>query len=149
MAIEITEGNLFDTDADVIAHQVNCMGKMGSGAALQVKQRYNEAYLKYVELCEKEDNLLGLAQCVQVGDKIIANLFAQSNFGYDGIRYTNYEALFCSLESLDKQLAKSLSIALPYNIGCDRGGGDWNIVCAMIESALKDRNVYIYRLKGE
>lgn len=45
--IEIIEGNLFDTDAKFICHQVNCMGKMGSGVALQVRQRFPHVYEEY------------------------------------------------------------------------------------------------------
>ncbi len=44
---EIIEGNLFDTDAKFICHQVNCMGKMGSGVALQVRQRFPHVYEEY------------------------------------------------------------------------------------------------------
>ena len=36
--IKIINGDLFDTDANIICHQVNCKGKMGSGVALQVKK---------------------------------------------------------------------------------------------------------------
>lgn len=45
--IEIIEGNLFDTDAKFICHQVNCMGKMDSGVALQIKQRFPHVYEEY------------------------------------------------------------------------------------------------------
>lgn len=148
MAIEIIKGDLFNTDADVIAHQVNCMGKMGSGVALQVKNRYGAAFSAYETLCDSKDDLLGYAQCVLVDGKIIANLFGQVSYGTDR-RYTNYEGIYCALDCLNDSIPKDYSIAIPYNMGCDRGGGDWNIVYAMIESALKDRNVYIYRLKGD
>lgn len=35
-----------------IAHQVNCRGKMGSGVALAIKQKYPEVYQKYSEACK-------------------------------------------------------------------------------------------------
>ena len=33
MAVVIKEGNVFDSDAKIICHQVNCQGVMGSGVA--------------------------------------------------------------------------------------------------------------------
>ena len=37
-----------------------------------------------------------------------------------------------------------MSIALPYGIGCNNAGGNWNIVKTMIEEYLVDLDVYIY-----
>ncbi len=45
--IKIIDGNLFDTKAKIIAHQVNCRGVMGSGVALQIKERYPYVYEMY------------------------------------------------------------------------------------------------------
>ena len=42
--IKIIDGDLFDTDAKFICHQVNCMGKMGSGVALQVRKKFPHVY---------------------------------------------------------------------------------------------------------
>ena len=40
MSIKIIDGNLFDSKAKIIAHQVNCQGKMNSGVAKEVRQRF-------------------------------------------------------------------------------------------------------------
>ena len=40
--VKIIEGNLFDTKANIICHQCNCQGVMGSGVAAEVKRRYPE-----------------------------------------------------------------------------------------------------------
>lgn len=40
MAVVIKEGNVFDSDAKIICHQVNCQGVMGSGVAKEVRERY-------------------------------------------------------------------------------------------------------------
>ena len=42
--VEIKIGNVFDTDAKYICHQVNCKGKMASGVAKEVRERYPDAY---------------------------------------------------------------------------------------------------------
>lgn len=63
-------------------------------------------------------------------------------------RFTDYEAFYCSLVSL-KDFMKNAgitSVAFPYNIGCDRGGGNWNIIRTMIEEVLKDMDVKLYKL---
>ena len=92
---------------------------------------------------------MGHSQLVVIDEekgKYIYNLFGQFNYGYDGLRYTNYEAIFNGLSKI-KQLAQrhNLSVALPYNMGCDRGGANWGIVSKMIEVIFEDYEVHIYR----
>jgi O-acetyl-ADP-ribose deacetylase (regulator of RNase III) len=60
-------------------------------------------------------------------------VFGQLNYGRDGQRYTSYPALKSGLEEV-YTFAKEhgLSVALPYNIGCGLGGGDWSVVSEMI-----------------
>ena len=148
--IHLIKGNLFDTDSTVIAHQVNCQGVMGSGVARQVKEKYPEAYDKYQEECfNKAPNLLmGTVDIIPSRSDvhIIANMYAQNDFGYNGQRYTNYEAFYRCLENLNQSLLKEYSVAFPYRIGCDRGGADWDIILQMITSVFKTRDVYIYQL---
>ena len=45
--IKIVKGNLLDATEDIIAHQVNCMGVMGSGLAKQIRNKYPEVYANY------------------------------------------------------------------------------------------------------
>ena len=45
--VRIIEGNLFDTKAEIICHQCNCQGVMGSGVAAEVKKRYPEVFKAY------------------------------------------------------------------------------------------------------
>ena len=90
--------DIFESGANVICHQVNCQGVMGSGIAKQVREKYPEVYKQYKILCDYVKNnpnkrLLGSRQFIEVSkNKYIVNLFAQENYGYDGKRYTNYEA---------------------------------------------------------
>lgn len=41
--------DIFDTDCQVIVHQVNCMGKMRSGMAKEIKERFPEVYESYID----------------------------------------------------------------------------------------------------
>ena len=132
--------DIFESGVDVICHQVNCQGVMGSGIAKQVRERYPHVYETYKELCGQDEpkNLLGIAQPVQANDKtIIVNIFAQENFGYDGKCYTDYDALRKGFETV-RDNNKDDTIAIPYLMGCHRGGGDWNIVYKMIEEIFSD-----------
>lgn len=47
MSIKIIDGDLFTTNAQIICHQVNCQGKMGSGVAKQVREKYPHVYEEY------------------------------------------------------------------------------------------------------
>lgn len=47
------------------------------------------------------------------------------------------------LESINQQFAGS-TVAVPYLMGCCRGGGDWKIVAKIINESLKDCDVTAY-----
>lgn len=147
--------DIFESGADVILHQVNCQGVMGSGVAKQVREKYPKVYYNYKMLCDatsakKKNSLLGAAQCVPADDgKFIVNLFAQENYGYDGKCYTDYAALRRCLKAVaDYPIFDDCTIAIPYLMGCHRGGGDWNKVYEMIEEVLGDYNVLICEYNG-
>lgn len=163
--IKVIDGNIFNTDAKFIAHQVNCQGKMGSGVAFQVKNRFPHVFTEYVRIAKQE--MLGKIQIVPVNDKylgynsgslavpyteqFIVNLFAQDKYGYDNKIYTSLEALQECFETLkwilfEKNNNFGSTIAMPYKIGCVRGGADWNTVYQMIEETFKDCNVELWRL---
>lgn len=143
--------DIFESGADIICHQVNCQGVMGSGIAKQVREKYPYVYQSYKMLCDsKKDNpgqLLGFCQGIKVYDKYIINIFAQERFGYDGKCYTNYDSLKKCLETIRSKF-NNKTIAIPYLMGCHRGGGDWNIVYKMIEEIFSDCDVLICEYNG-
>lgn len=146
------KGDIFQSGADVILHQVNCQGVMGSGVAKQVREKYPDVFAEYKEICEryKDDKeiLLGHALFVQCDDDVwIANLFSQKDFGYDGSCYTSYDALRECLVRVNQRFT-GCSVAIPYRMACHRGGGDWDIVSKMIEVTLKDCDVTLYEYIG-
>ena len=134
--------NIFDSGADIICHQVNCQGVMGSGIAKQVREKYPWVYGQYKRLCEAAKDctylLLGHTQEIFINEtKVIVNLFAQDHYGYDGNCYTDYEKLEMCLRRIKENWGHK-TIAIPYLMGCHRGGGDWNIVYKMIEEVFAD-----------
>ena len=159
-------GDLLDTKATYICHQVNCAGAMRSGVAKAIRDKWPVVYEEYMNnynmASAKVSNpgemhnygkdpsefLLGTCQAVPVNDnQFVINMFAQANYGYDGKRYTSYDAFYTCLERIAKVIPKGSTIAFPRKIGCCRGGADWDVIFVMIRQALgMDYTVLIYDL---
>ncbi|UNH58496.1 macro domain protein [Bacillus phage vB_BsuS_PJN02] len=152
--IHIVEGDLLKAEENIIAHQVNCQGVMGSGVALQIKKKYYKAFLAYEKYCANfaygnyREELLGGVQHVPVGElKFISNLFGQLNYGRDGMQYTSTEALYKCFKRLRRFAERNnLSVAMPYMIGCYRGGADWKEVKNLLLKAFDGYEVTLYKL---
>lgn len=131
--IFLKDGDILETDAAIICHQVNCQGVMGGGLAKQIKDKYPSVYTEYNRLCKSVTNskdLLGKTSHTMINDyKVVINLFGQEYYGRNK-RYTNYVALTQALDDVARfcNTFKLYSIAIPYQIGCGLGGGSWDIV---------------------
>ena len=163
--IHEVKGSLLETNCDYICHQVNCMGKMNSGVAKAIREKWPIVFNRYEQLCEswhawahahyQEDyercaatEMLGKVQIVHISNnQSVINLFGQGTFGYDGKRYTSYDAFWMGLGEIRKCVPVGKSIAFPKNIGSCRGGANWNVIKTMIAEALYDYDVYIYELE--
>ena len=158
---KLIEGNLLDSKANFICHQVNCQGVMGSGVAWQIRNKWPIVFKEYInkyDLMGNKRDLLGYIQAVKLKTEsekykkpiYVVNMFTQYDYG-KGERYTNYEAFYEALVTI-KAKAKMIfdttpTIAFPYKIGCDRGGANWNIINTMIYEVLNDNfNVEIYKI---
>ena len=134
------DADIFTCKEDIIVHQTNCQGVMGSGIALQVKQKYPEVFNGYYHFCKTNQlkDILGTSLICEANDgKYIANLFGQENFGA-GFQ-TDYDAFRKALKEIhDFAKERNLSVAIPYKIGCCRAGGDWNIVFDIINEIFYD-----------
>ena len=163
--IKIIEGNIVHAKTDFIIHQVNCQGEMNTGVAKALRD-YDEGiykhYRKFCEFCKFEsEELLGTCDAYLLKDRgqIVLSLFAQNKYGYDGKQYTDLEAFRDGLRYISqhfgvwreknglegKDLCRT-SVALPYKIGCGRGGADWKMVYKIIKEELKDYDVELWRL---
>jgi O-acetyl-ADP-ribose deacetylase (regulator of RNase III) len=144
--IKIIDGDLFESKADIIAHQVNKKGAFNSGVAKQVREKYPEVFETYSRSYKSFN--LGDVQYVETKDgKTIANMFGQNNYGYDGKQYTSYEAIDGCLKGLHAYCKHyNKTVALPYGLASVRGGAKWDKVYAMIEEIFDDMDVEIWRL---
>lgn len=151
--IKVVYGDLMQATEDIIVHQVNCKGVMGSGVAKQIKANFPEVFNEYRGHAQSHDSveLLGTAQFVfsPSKNKIVANVFGQDSFGASR-RRTFESALIWGLIKV-KEFAEdnNMSVAMPYNIGCALGGGDWNTVYEGIQAVFSDfdRDVVLYQFE--
>ena len=145
------KGNLLDTNCQYICHQVNCQGKMNSGVAKAIRNKWPEVHTQYLKKYIDDDELLGEIQHVPVSNfQCVINMFAQQYYGYDGYRYTSYDAFWSCVNRIAVTVPVGSSIAFPGRIGCVRGGANWDVIKNMIEVVLgKDYDVFIYYLEEE
>ena len=153
--IEI-QGDLLESDCNIIAHGSNCVQTMGSGVARAIREKYPEAYI-----ADKKDSIYGdrsklgtyTYAPVCLADPLIPNklwfvlnLYTQYNFGTE-VRQLDYEALANCLEALKTFCAKypNAKVGLP-RIGCGLAGGDWSVVKAFIEATFPNKDIYVYYL---
>lgn len=140
--------DLLKSGCNIICHQVNCQGRMGSGLALTIKDydpRVFDEYKKYIFEKGKRA-VLGDTLFVNSKGFMVANVFGQEYYGYMGL-YTDYKALEKGLRSVNKYAkANGLTVGIPYKMGCDRAGGDWEIVKELIATIFTEVDVTICKL---
>lgn len=144
---------------DYIVHQVNCQGKMGSGVAKRIKEEYPIVYKEYLKKCAAAtpQDVYTTIQIIPLSKKEVTldwephccNFFSQFDYGYDGKRYTSYDAFWICLNRLKSCVPKGKSIAFPAKIGCGLGGANWAIILQMIIEVLgQDYTIYIIDYNG-
>lgn len=132
--------DLFDKgEFTTIVHGANCYKIMGAGIALQIKNRYPEAYYADV-FCELPEGLWRLGKYSSTIDGSIINLYTQNQPGPNA----SLEAIKLGLKLLvDEVFVKEDRIGLPL-IGCGIGGLDWETqVKPIVQEELKDMNVTV------
>ena len=51
-----------ELEIDIICHQVNCQGKMGSGVAKRIRNAYPIVYTNYMKKCEEIEKIVQLLE---------------------------------------------------------------------------------------
>lgn len=146
------EGDILLVERGIICHQVNCLGIMGGGIALEIRNKYPELYSEYRKNCVDNTGLLGSVSVYTINENLkIANIFGQQNIGIGkGIR-TDYDAVDKSLIELKKIINEdktNLPIYFPKYMGCGLGGGNWSIYKEIIRLHFPD-GIIISFVKGK
>ena len=150
--VTVVKGNLLDATEKVIAHQVNCQRKMNSGVAKAIREKYPIVFERYEETKPKLGLVDFICENEKTGGHFIANMYAQDRYGYDGKQYTDYEAFRHCCEQvakecrLSKYMNKELNVAMPYKIGSDRGGADWDKIMDILLDVFTDVDLTLYKL---
>lgn len=146
--IRTVYGNVLDyQDKSIIIHGCNCQGVMGSGVALEVKNRFPSAYEEYLRFCNNgfsPKSLLGMIQVNHYDTFKIINAFTQEQFGTHKrqVSYDAIEEVFSTTNNYMQELAilenRNYTLYFP-KIGAGLGGGNWEIISTIISETVEQR----------
>jgi len=149
MSIRLIQGDLLESDCDVIAHGCNCFCNMGAGIARQIQQRYPEALQADQETDVGEEEKMGTFTVGESESRLVYNLYTQYSYGRDRV-HLDLLALHESLarfraDLITRGIYETSVLGLPL-IGCGLAGGTWDQVRPVIERAIPDQIVHVYYL---
>jgi O-acetyl-ADP-ribose deacetylase (regulator of RNase III) len=120
-----------------IIHSCNCFHTMGGGIAFKIKDKFPQAYQADLKTPRGDSKKMGTFSLANVTPiKFIYNLYGQYEYGAKSIRHTSYDALVDGLYKIKDHALKNdiYALGIPFNVGCNLGGGNWNIVTSIIKS---------------
>lgn len=151
MTINFVHGNFLESNISCIVHGCNAQGVMGSGVALQIREKFPDAHREYLQFLEREPEPLGKICITEINrgtnKKIIINAITQQFYGRDKKRYVSYDALDTCFAAIDEYAGQKYikDIAMPY-IGCGLGGGKLGILMAIIDEHSVHYTPHLYSL---
>jgi len=165
--IEIVTGDLLEATEKYIAHQCNCLTQNSAGTAKAIFDKFPHAntYERRVRLPDGTNSIVDVPGTIVIlgngqDQRYVINMYAQYYPGrpkypkssLDGLAVREkyfYRALLrvASLPDLE-------SIAFPWRIGCNLGGGDWEHYLGTLTNFAqyvgeKDVKVRVYRREGD
>ena len=149
----VNNSNLLDVKSGIICHQVNCIGAMGAGLALQIKNKWPVVFKNYKDDCNtfasNPSKLMGRVQDTMVSPNlVVANCFGKVVPGRNK-KMTDYKAWDEIIDKLnDLSNYFSLDLHFPWKVGCGLAGGDWNVMLGKIRERFGESNtkVFIHQL---
>lgn len=147
--IKIVREDITTATDCVIPHGVNCQGRMASGVAKAIKEKWPLVYDDFMYRPTGKD-MLGSLTAINVSEDItVFNCYTQEFYGRDGKRYASLWAVERTLREVFQYAAfMKKKICMP-KIGCGLGGLDWDTeVKPIVEklSTLNEVNVYVYEI---
>ncbi len=137
-----TKGDLLDGEWDIAVTCCNLYHTFGAGIAKTIKEKFPEVYAADCDTVYGDDSRLGTFTYANVGTfGRIFNLYAMIGIGNDGDplnRNLSYDHFYNGMYRICEQLSlknprKTHIIGVPRLIGCQRAGGNWKIVQAILE----------------
>lgn len=156
---KVIQGDVLKTTAAYIIHQVNAVPVMGSGLARQIADLYpnvEKVYKEFINVNKPYGKNFVMGQSINVkvtnSDnhvQCICNVVGQYDCGMNR-RQTEYRYLFEGILSVLREAESTgNNVALPWQLGCYRGGGDWNgVVLPFLQNIAEDfkYDILIYKL---
>lgn len=137
--IQITHGNLLETNAEALVNTVNCVGFMGKGIAMQFKKAFPDNNTAYEKACRAKQVEPGKMFVVETGrfvnPKFIINFPTKRHYANPS-RLEDIESGLPALIATIRERGIT-SIAVP-PLGCGLGKLDWTVVRPLIERAFAD-----------
>lgn len=148
MKIVYKRGDLLTCEEPWILHGCNAQGVYNAGVAKVIRTKYPSAYLVYKVSKYRDGMQLGKVTYAEQDDgKTIFNGITQKSYGNDGKKYVSYKAIEDVLWCVDQHAAAEdkigIHVAMPM-IGAGLGGGDWDVIEALVEETSYNFQPVVY-----
>ncbi len=134
-------GDIFESPIDILAHVCNCQNTMGAGLALEIKNRFPEAYDADLATIRGDEKKLGTVSYAKIKKpagqlRYIANVYGQFFYGHNK-RHLDYNAFYNGFESLRNRLIDNKNnhfvVGVSSGIGSTNAKGDPRIIRVMFD----------------
>lgn len=145
---------VLEKDSHVLIHVCNNRGVMGSGIAKEIKEKIPEAYRDYRRGYTTYDWSLGSPLGIISSDhNSVINMTCQDGYyGWQGdfskYRRIDYGKLVSCLLGVKDWLRGEAytTVVLPYKMGADRAGGDWQVIIELVREILGGYDIVVCEL---
>lgn len=144
-SVQLTNGNMFDIDADILINTVNCVGVMGCGVALAFKNKYPKMFVEYRNCCNRHEIVPGVLWVYQADDQKTIINFPTKNHWKNSSEYSYIKYGLIELREFLVGCAEGSIVAIPA-LGCGHGGLDWTLVLSMIQKELANIDHIIIKI---
>lgn len=165
--IEIVQGDLLEATEKYIAHQCNCLTQNSAGTAKAIFDKYPYANTYACRERQPDGDTLnkGVPATIDIigngqDQRYVINMYAQYYPGKPKFPKSSLDGSGVRLDYFYKCLLRVAkipnleSIAFPWRIGCNLGGGSWEHYLGTLTNFAnyvgeKDVKVRVYRREGD
>lgn len=155
--LTIIDGDLLEATEDYIVHQCNCITDHGKQLSKSMFDTF--PYANTYKLRTKDKNTYNIQGTIDimgngVNQRFVINAYAQYYPGKSKYNDSPKNRQQWFIECLQKisqiKDIRKKSIALPFNIGCGLGGGNWDEYYAIIKDFANKEKIHVtlYKLNS-